>query len=248
MMYDNVTIRKSLVHNISTQADILSKAGASALAFDDQAFAATLLNGLEADSHIIGACIFAADGAVFARFSRDRADYQFPPVSDATMHQFGKGYLDIFHPIIFANEQVGTIFIRTDLHEISDRFKQYLLIAVCIFMISIIAAMLLSVKFQQFLTRPVDELGRTAKLVTVNKDYSVRAVKYSEDALGILTDAFNEMMTEIQERDAVLQNAHEELQISQKTFSGFFNHGNIGMAITSLEKVGLTSTKNFAIC
>src|SRR5205814_44217 len=42
------------------------------------------------------------------------------------------------------------------------------------------------------------------------KDYSVRARKTTGDELGTLTDAFNAMLTEIQERDAALERRVEE--------------------------------------
>jgi len=38
------------------------------------------------------------------------------------------------------------------------------------------------------------------------KDYSVRARKFSEDELGVLTDAFNQMLRQVQERDRALPN------------------------------------------
>ena len=44
------------------------------------------------------------------------------------------------------------------------------------------------------------------------KDYSIRAVKENEDELGILIDGFNEMLTQIQQRDMALQKNQEDLE------------------------------------
>jgi light-regulated signal transduction histidine kinase (bacteriophytochrome) len=48
--------------------------------------------------------------------------------------------------------------------------------------------------------------------VAVKTDYSVRAAKYGEDELGVLTDAFNHMLTQIQDRDAALSKNEAELR------------------------------------
>lgn len=50
-------------------------------------------------------------------------------------------------------------------------------------------------------SRSVRNLSRAAERVRTDKDFKVRAVKTSEDELGQLTDAFNEMLAGIQTRD-----------------------------------------------
>ena len=48
-------------------------------------------------------------------------------------------------------------------------------------------------------------MAGTAKAISDRKDYSVRACKVGEDELGLLTDAFNHMLNQIQERDTALR-------------------------------------------
>jgi two-component system, chemotaxis family, sensor kinase CheA len=50
-------------------------------------------------------------------------------------------------------------------------------------------------------SRSVGNLSRAAERVRADKDFTVRAVKTSDDELGQLTDAFNEMLAGIQTRD-----------------------------------------------
>jgi len=50
-------------------------------------------------------------------------------------------------------------------------------------------------------SRSVGNLSEAAKRVRADKDFTVRAVKTSDDELGQLTDAFNEMLAGIQARD-----------------------------------------------
>src|SRR5437660_867140 len=46
----------------------------------------------------------------------------------------------------------------------------------------------------------------------MEKNYSIRAVKESEDELGLLIEGFNEMLGQIQVRDDELQKAKDELE------------------------------------
>ena len=55
-------------------------------------------------------------------------------------------------------------------------------------------------------------MARTAATIAERKDYTVRAVKRTEDELGTLTDAFNDMLSRIQERDTALQRSHDTLE------------------------------------
>jgi two-component system cell cycle sensor histidine kinase/response regulator CckA len=77
---------------------------------------------------------------------------------------------------------------------------------------SILLVLLLSNRLQGVISEPILQLAQTARLVSVEKNYSVRAVRTSRDELGMLIEAFNDMLSQIQERDAALQKAHDELE------------------------------------
>ena len=49
-------------------------------------------------------------------------------------------------------------------------------------------------------------------MVTVDKNYSIRATNHGRDEVGALVGAFNEMLAQIQERDNALQRANDELE------------------------------------
>jgi len=66
--------------------------------------------------------------------------------------------------------------------------------------------------FQSSLTRPILELSSTANSVAANKDFSVRARKFSEDELGDLTDVFNDMLSTVDEADRILKESNEEME------------------------------------
>src|SRR5262249_23774431 len=71
---------------------------------------------------------------------------------------------------------------------------------------------MLSTRLRETITGPISRLAKGASAVSQTGDYSVRVQKYSQDELGVLVDAFNEMLSRVQSRDAEVQNARYSLQ------------------------------------
>src|SRR4029077_4238927 len=67
-----------------------------------------------------------------------------------------------------------------------------------------------------FLTDPILRLAGVARTVAEHKDYSVRAVKSYGDEVGVLTDAFNQMLAQIQTQDSALRGSEEKLAQAQR--------------------------------
>jgi light-regulated signal transduction histidine kinase (bacteriophytochrome)/HAMP domain-containing protein len=73
-------------------------------------------------------------------------------------------------------------------------------------------ALAISTALQRRISGPILELAGMARAVSVNHDYSVRAKKYGNDELGLLTEAFNQMLTRIGEQNEALRKNGEELR------------------------------------
>src|SRR5258705_13923163 len=67
-------------------------------------------------------------------------------------------------------------------------------------------------RLQRPISDPILQLAWTAKMVTGTRDYSIRAGKQSDDEVGVLIDGFNEMLAQIQIRDAGLSSARDDLE------------------------------------
>ena len=81
-------------------------------------------------------------------------------------------------------------------------------LALGVFLISL----LLAVGIGRQITKSVQSLAKLAGRVQREKDFSLRAVKTSHDELGMLTDAFNEMLVGIEGRDLELASHRENLE------------------------------------
>ena len=220
MVYDTVVFRGEMATELTSTARIVGDNSSSALAFRDPDSARQTLQSLKANVHIVGAAIYDTDGNVFAAYKRARLAQPFAsPALAADGIRFDGGYLRLFRGIELAGERVGTVYIQSDLGEVSTRLRRYVFIVALVMIAASAVALFLSKKLQATISAPISHLAGIANLVATQKDYSVRANKQDEDELGLLIDGFNEMLNQIQERDAALQSARDDLErrVQQRT-------------------------------
>jgi light-regulated signal transduction histidine kinase (bacteriophytochrome) len=90
---------------------------------------------------------------------------------------------------------------------------QYIAIALLVLLISTLGSIAVSLWFQRRISRPILDLAMTAKSVTRDKDFSVRAPPTdSADEIGQLIETFNEMLARIQEQNRELQMSRDDLE------------------------------------
>jgi len=211
--YEVMTFRAAMEDNLSTLAEIIGNNSAAALDFSDPKSATEALSALRAQPNIKGACIYTAKGEVFAVYKRSGSEAEFiPPIVQRNGQYFSKDLLQLFRPVVRDGEFLGTVYVVSDLNALYSRLDKYAIISVGVFFASSFVAFLLSSRLGRLISGPILSLVQTARAVTEEKNYSVRAVKQSDDELGVLIDAFNEMLRQIQERDAALQKTHIELE------------------------------------
>jgi signal transduction histidine kinase/DNA-binding response OmpR family regulator len=215
--YDWITSREAMVHNLSIQAQIAGTNSVSALLFNDPQSAENTLSALKAAPNIMSAGIYTVEGEPFAAYSPD-GRRQVPtlpaiPVGQGEHHLFQDGYLVVVRKIIFQGKPAGTVYIRSDLHEINYRLKRYAVIAAIVLTASLIAALLVGSIFQRAVAEPIVHLAETTRIVSRDKDYSLRASPTgNRDEPDILIHAFNDMLGQIQQREEALRDAHRELE------------------------------------
>jgi two-component system cell cycle sensor histidine kinase/response regulator CckA len=212
--YEITTFKATMVLDLATLAKIIGNNTAASLDFDDPKSAEQTLSALKAQPSIMGACVFSKDGKVFAHYDRQSDKIIFAARSkvEAENFSFGEKTLTIFEPINSEGEVVGTVYLASDMRALHERLMKFATITSAIFVLALFVAFLLSARLQRLISGPILQLAQIAKLVALEKNYSVRATKRSNDELGQLVDGFNEMLAQIQSRDADLQVAREQLE------------------------------------
>jgi len=210
--YEQLAFRRETTRSLSTTAQMTGFNCASALSFKDEGSAEQTLKGLAAQPHIAAACVYDSDGVVFASYRRDGGSAAVWPAMRPVGDQFGSDSLELFRPIDYAGERIGTIYLRSDLGEMRNRLRQYAVIVAAVLAAAFLTAWPVATKLQRVISEPVSGLAAVAGRVAVERNYSLRAVKYGNDELGRLIDGFNAMLDEIQKRDAELQAARNDLE------------------------------------
>jgi signal transduction histidine kinase len=183
------------------------------LDFTDAKAAEETLGALRVEAAIASACVYNEQGEVLAVYQRGgkSKNAQYPPVQPSG-HQFRNHQLWIFQPITMQGKEIGTIYVACDLFELNDQLKRFALIAALVLGLSLLIAFFLSMRMQRVISGPILQLAHAVRTVTLEKNYSVRATKQSNDELGQLVDGFNEMLVQIQARDLALQTARDNLE------------------------------------
>ena len=202
--------RASLVKQLASLGDVIGANSTAALSFLDQEAASENLHSLRAQPHVVCARIFDARGEVLGAY--DREDEGCTVDESEEGQRFGAGTLDVFRRVELDGRPLGTVFIRSDTSEIREATIDYAVLTAFVLVVSIVAAMFFASVFQKLVTGPVMRLAAAARHVTEREDYSLRVPKETNDELGVLTDAFNGMLTQIHARDRALQRANDELE------------------------------------
>ena len=211
--YEVIGFRSAVARETATMAEVIGANSTAALTFGDQGVAGEVLAALRAERRILMACTYDARGRIFARYLRDAwSSSVFPERPRPPGHFFNPGSLELFRPIVLDHKTIGTIYMRVGMEDLPARLRRYLTIVGMLLAASSLAAFALSRKLQSAISEPILSLADTVRKISTGKNYSVRAVTHSRDELGVLTDAFNEMLAQIQERDHQLAGHSDELE------------------------------------
>jgi signal transduction histidine kinase/CheY-like chemotaxis protein len=218
--YDNYLFRQATIKELqatasSTASVIGTVSGGSLNAGNKEAVDRALSSLKDKDQPlIIGAAVYASDDAVFSFYTRKDSDETIPPRPSRLRNSFDGDHLTVLIPVNSSQGRIGTIYLKSDIgKQLQGRLNRYANIVAMVMLISCLVAFLTSYKLQPLISGPIMELAQTAKVVAEKKDYLVRAKKISDDEVGTLIDAFNGMLSGIQQRDAELQHANDMLEV-----------------------------------
>lgn len=217
--YEFFTFRHTTIRQLSTLGQIIASNSTAALAFDSREDAKEILSAIKADKHIVAACLYDAEGNLFSQYPEQLRAEVIPGIEKKSDYYFEQSYLVGFEPVVQGERRLGTLYLKSDMGAMYERFMLYGIIAVLVIAISLLMAYLLSKRLQKQITAPILGLAETAKAISNRQDYSVRATKLGDDEIGLLTDAFNHMLGRIEEQTAEITSFNQKLEqnVRQRT-------------------------------
>jgi signal transduction histidine kinase/CheY-like chemotaxis protein/HPt (histidine-containing phosphotransfer) domain-containing protein len=212
-VYERASFRASTISELSTLADTLGANTAASIAFNDQKTAQEMLRALQAEKHILGACLYDQQGEVFAEYRRGHeiGDSKMPALGTEGSH-FDKNSLSLFRGVYLNGERTGSIAIISDLQEFRAKLREYAQLASAVLLLSMLISYIISARLLRIVSDPIVQLSDIAECVSKQEDYSLRGIRHANDEVGKLVDSFNQMLGRIQERDDALQKSNTELE------------------------------------
>jgi PAS domain S-box-containing protein len=208
-----ISFRYSMIDSLTATADTIGSNVKAALTFGDNEGAREILSTLDSQSSITDATLYDKNGNVFAMYRRKGtlpAHGFVAPGKNA--YHVGLDHVDLYRQITLDGEIIGTVYIQSDMKHFYARVIRYVYTLFAVITLSLILSYLLFTRLQKTVTGPILELSRLMKAISGSKDYSLRAVVKNSDEIGSLAEGFNQMVANIEARNAELEEYRKNLE------------------------------------
>jgi PAS domain S-box-containing protein len=174
----------------------------------------------------MGACLYDESGMLFSKYPKDLLIEALPSTPTYEGFRFVDNYIEGFKPVLQGEKKLGTLYIKRSILDIYRRLFNYTVIAAIVMILCFLFAYFLSKRLQKGISAPIISLAHTTRKVSQNHDYSIRAIRQTEDEIGLLTDAINDMLQQIEiqnheiqlSREVAQQHAMElEIKVNERT-------------------------------
>lgn len=210
--WDTFQRRLDFIRDLTTLADIVAENSMAALSFNDADAATETLATLQARPRVDAAALYDGHGRVIARYHRTSEHHVVPTVPGGEGYDFTADGLALFKPIHVKGTPAGTLYLHSDLSEFSSRARVQVGAFGLVLLVSLGLAFIVSNRLQTLVSDPILALAQTARTVSREKNYSLRASAPGADELGTLVGAFNDMLAEIQQRETSLRESETSLR------------------------------------
>lgn len=242
--HDLARLEAEMIRELSLLTDIVGHNAMVALAFEDSAAARRLLGALEAEPSVLRAEITRSGRGLFAAFEREildgrsfeggrfesedgEAHARVAEVSGEMLrdgHRWHDDRLVVARPIRLEGRELGSIRIVSDLRQMETRKRGYLAIGGGIGLGAILLAFVLTAVLRRWISNPIEDLAALAQRVSAERRFDLRATRTSGDEVGDLVLAFNEMLAQIQLRDAELSVANQHAEEAAEQLAELLAH------------------------
>jgi signal transduction histidine kinase len=211
IFFQTIRLRENLVQEMNVLAEIVGNRSTAAIEFLDQKTANENLASLSARRSVMISCIFDGSDEVFASYIRGGEESKCPK-ADFPKSFFKLDKLTVYKDIYVNGDRVGSIVLISDLKDIKKAYQRYFFYSVISIILGGFIALTVSSRISRVIDKPIKNLYLAAKAVTEHGDYNVSVRKKSDDELGVLVDAFNEMLFQINIREREIKDANATLE------------------------------------
>jgi diguanylate cyclase (GGDEF)-like protein/PAS domain S-box-containing protein len=209
LVLETIEFRQIAKNDLTTLAVVIANRSVAAVMFNDADLAYENLAALNIQPAVQAACAYDKQGRLFSQFLKPPQNkaWRCPPSShDQTTH-FDNDLLYVAVPIVEKNDTQGTLLIHADFTAAYWRKMQFTGLVFAVLACVSIVALLLSAPLIRLIALPIKKLMKTVKEISETKNYALRANKLYNDELGVLVDAFNDLIDTVENQNQALTQA-----------------------------------------
>ena len=210
LLVDLRAFQRYWTDDLMTQADIVARVTAPALAFNDDESARQNLAVLKVRPQILAAAIYNSTGARFATYEAVPGQH-FPARAEPAGYRIEGGEVVVFRNIVENGEMVGSVYVRSR-YGLVERLLSYGAILGAVMLGALVIAGLVASRLQAAITRPIEAVTNVARQVMQRRDFTLRVPGNERGEIGVLVEAFNDMLAEIGRRSQALQESNATLE------------------------------------
>jgi signal transduction histidine kinase len=221
------SLQNNLIQELDVSATLVGDRNTAALLFNDDKQAQNNMNVFSVNQTIVQACLYNQSGAVFARYVNRKYELDSKCPKDLHEHaSVADNRIQLLKSVVKMQDTIGYIYVESTLEQIDAYINKQVLIAFSVSFAALLVSYLLAISLQKMISTPILSLAETARQISIRKDFSIRAKpvgdqeKEFNNELVILTNSFNDMLTEISARDQQLKDKNSELEKAKDVAEG----------------------------
>ena len=222
-----INLKKTMLEDLSTLADLVGKNSYGALMFYDQKAADENLMALRAKPHIMGAHLFKDGDKVFSQYNRtdnkstDKSMSILPNDIKLLINQKAEGHfyindqIHLLRRIIFESDQslIGFIHIQSDQEVYWQKVHQYIYTIILMVSIALLLTLLFAYQAQKLFSVPILNLLKSMHHVTTEHQYTMTIESHEHyDEFGELIRGYNDMLAQLEEQHLLTSHYQSNLE------------------------------------
>ena len=227
--FDTQTLQDALIAQTTSDAELLAFSGSNAMLADDESAAEELLRSLSRQPDIRVGMMIDPQGEILAAYPpipdgdrqsiNEAAGRRMLSLSDdfgsyhSARYRFVEdGSLELVQPVIVSDEIIGTVYLQASREGLHRKIAHYRWIVAAVVFMSLFSAVLFAVLVQRRVSDPLLSLAEMARRISHEDNYTLRMRGHTGGEVGILFEAFNRMLDQIQHSKDALAQANDELE------------------------------------
>ncbi|MEH6346333.1 MAG: EAL domain-containing protein [Bermanella sp.] len=223
LSYDRYLEIENVSEDMRILAGIVANRSTAALVFADVHQAEANIKALGENPNVVMACIYDSGQDIFALHHFTMIDQIPCPENPENSKISISDHIEIYTPIELDGLQVGTLYMNLSLQWLNERWQQQVIYILIVVALIIFLSFFIGNYLQKVLIKPIQKITTTARNISEQQDYSLRAEKGVRDELGDMVDVFNDMLNKVElENDRLAASEEKFRQLSAVSPVGIF--------------------------